>query len=176
MEEIFNLLLTWKHRKDPLAVLLMMYLIAHAAREDDEVLKRGQVVAGRPKLQKVLSASGWMARKTVDKLVKDGKITTDSTSCKGIITVCDFDKYVPPLENYRQHNRQVYNYVKCGKQVHDKVDLLLSRPEFTEKKGLLKFVIPINQGGCREPQVCFENEVGVEVRAGVEVVRIERGL
>ncbi len=174
MDEIFAILKTWEHRKNPLAVHMLLYFITHASSSSAGDLQRGQVIAGRGKLQKVLQASEWMVRKTMEKLKTSGKISIGYSSGKAVITVCDYDKYLPEKENALRGNLQVYNYRKCGKQVHDKVDMLLARPEFTERKGLLKFVIPINQGGSREPQVSFENDVGIEVRAGIEVVRKEK--
>jgi len=179
MNELYNRLRTWPHKSNSRAVHMLLYLVCHAKRVNvrsaGENVRRGQIMTSIPMLQKDLKLTTQQVRSTLGLLVSCGEITRQSFRRGSIITICNYESYQIGNEEQEQPEKHTdCQFKKCVSQAHQILDHVASMPEFTERKGMLTFRIPINCGGTRDPQIVFENAVGIEVRAGIEVVRKER--
>jgi hypothetical protein len=108
-------LLEWEWADDPLTGWLWVHLLLRANHEDKKwrgiVIKRGQLVTGLEELACQTGLSIQQVRTRLDRLIKCGCITKQSSNKYTIITICKYSDYQDlPEENNKQiTNKQQTN-------------------------------------------------------------------
>ena len=98
----------WEWYGNPNMVALWIHLLISAAYEDKVwrglTIKRGTLITSMAKLSAEVGLSSQTLRTCIDKLIRSGEITKQSTNEFTIITICHYDNYQLIFDTDQQTN------------------------------------------------------------------------
>lgn len=99
----------WEWYGDVTMMGFFVHLLIKANFEDKQwhgiMVKRGQVITSRERLSKELNISVRCVRTCIDRLIKSGNVTRETTNQMTILTICNYDIYQDVMTSKRPTKR-----------------------------------------------------------------------